>query len=335
MSPDADVWFQNFEDFDEMGNSVVHKYLMTTGFLWTGQFAESNLPVAEGRPQSMEFEKDSVKGHWEINIETGMDFFIINDAVIQKICILGDDVEPCFEGASVTAPKVSSNYTLDDNFKHTLYSMMKDLKFALEKGGQQTMENLETAVVEEAVTSEAEVETPVIDEVEAPAESVTEYKKDDEKAAEEEKESEPNDSESSDKEENKEKEAKKYALLEKELQTLKDSYSALQAQYQELISFKTNVENQQKDQLISEFFMLSDEDKADVIANKEKYTFDEIKAKLSVICFDKKINFTLGEKSEEVASSTEAGVTTYNLNSTQEKNLPDWVKAVKEQQKLG
>lgn len=339
VSPDADVWFQNFEDFDEMGNSAIHKYLMTTGFLWTGQFAESNLPVAEGRPQSMEFEKDSVKGHWETNIETGMDFFIINDAVIQKICILGDDVEPCFEGASVTAPKVSSNYTLDNNFKHTLYSMMKDLKFALEKGGQQTMGNLETPVVEDVATSEVEIEVPVVNEVEAPTESATEYKKDDEET-EEEKESESNDSEPIDKEEDKkdvdkEKEAKNYALLEAELQTLKDSYSALQAQCQELISFKTEVENHQKDQLISEFFMLSDEDKADVIANKEKYTLDEIKAKLSVICFDKKINFTLGEKSEEVASSTEVGVTTYNLNSTQEKNLPDWVKAVKEQQELG
>lgn len=201
------------------------------------------------------------------------------------------------------------------------------------------MENLETPVVEEVATSEVEIEVPVVNEVEAPTESATEYKKDDEET-EEEKESESNDSEPTDKEEDKkdgdkEKEAKNYALLEAELQTLKDSYSALQAQCQELISFKTEVENHQKDQLISEFFMLSDEDKADVIANKEKYTLDEIKAKLSVICFDKKINFTLGEKSEEVASSAEVGVTTYNLNSTQEKNLPDWVKAVKEQQKLG
>jgi hypothetical protein len=65
---------------------------------------------------------------------------------VQKLCILGDDVEPCFEGASVTAPDVSTNFTLDDNFKHTLYSMMKDLQNAL-KGGQQ-MDKLENAAVQ-------------------------------------------------------------------------------------------------------------------------------------------------------------------------------------------
>jgi hypothetical protein len=121
---------------------------MTTGYLWTGQFPESSLPADEGRPQSMEFEKSSVKGKWETNYDNGMDFFIINDAIIQKLCILGDDVEPCFEGASVTAPNVSTKFTLDNNFKHTLYSMMQDLKNALNGGGQQ-MDNLENTVAVE------------------------------------------------------------------------------------------------------------------------------------------------------------------------------------------
>lgn len=45
VSPDAKVWFQDFEDHDNMGNSVIHTYLMTTGYLWTSQFPESSLPV--------------------------------------------------------------------------------------------------------------------------------------------------------------------------------------------------------------------------------------------------------------------------------------------------
>jgi len=75
--------------------------------------------------------------------------------------------------------------------------------------------------------------------------------------------------------------------------------------------------------------MLSDEDKADVISNKEKYTLDEIKSKLSVICFDKKINFnTTEEKTEDIVS--------YTINTSEENDsLPEWVKAVKEQEKLG
>ncbi len=85
----------------------------------------------------------------------------------------------------------------------------------------------------------------------------------------------------------------KYELLESEFNTLKESYSQLQAQYEELMNFKNQIENQKKDELIAEFYMLSDEDKKDVIDNKTNYTLDEIKAKLSVICFDKKINFTM------------------------------------------
>jgi len=53
------------------------------------------------------------------------------------LCILGDDVEPCFEGSSITGvATVNSSYTLDNNFRHTLYSMMQDLKEALDKGEQ-------------------------------------------------------------------------------------------------------------------------------------------------------------------------------------------------------
>ena len=348
VAPDAKVWFQNFEDNDGMGNTVVHKYLMTTGYLWTDQFPESSLPVEEGRPQSMEFQKESVKGRWEINYDNGMDFFIINDAIIQKICILGDDVEPCFEGASVTAPNVSTQFTLDDNFRHTLYSMMQDLKNALNGGGQQ-MENLENTVVVENENTESATEftqaeevnvetTPEVndntEDTSAPADYVKKDDEDDDKPEDNEGGNDSNDDPDDDKDDDDDdkKGAKKYELLEEELNTLKESYSALQNQYQELVNFKNEIDNQKKDALIAEFYMLSDEDKADVISNKEKYTLDEIKAKLSVICFDKKINFTLDK---DVDENKEEDIVTYTLNDNADNSLPDWVKAVKEQEKLG
>lgn len=343
VAPDAKVWFQNFEDSDGMGNTVVHKYLMTTGYLWTGQFPESSLPVEQGRPQSMEFQPDSVQGHWETNYDNGMDFFIINDAIIQKICILGDDVEPCFEGASVTAPDVSTKFTLDDNFKHTLYSMMQDLKNALNGGGQQ-MDNLENTVVvenenadsvteftqtEEAVTETAAEVNNNIEDTSAPTDYVKKDEEDDE-PEDTDGETDSDDENDNDKDEDEDKkDAKKYELLEEELNALKESYSALQGQYQELVNFKREIDNQKKDALIAEFYMLSDEDKADVISNKEKYTLDEIKAKLSVICFDKKINFSLNKETNK-----EEEIVTYNLSNDND-SLPEWVKAVKEQEKFG
>ena len=344
VSPDADVWFQNFEDIDENGNSVIHEYLMTTGYLWTGQFPESSLPADEGRPQSMEFEKSSVKGKWETNYDNGMDFFIINDAIIQKLCILGDDVEPCFEGASVTAPNVSTKFTLDNNFKHTLYSMMQDLKNALNGGGQQ-MDNLENTVavedehIEPVTEFTQEEATDTATEVNESAENTstpTDYVKKEEEDKKEQSESntdenDPEDDDADDEDDKKEN-AKKYELLEEELNTLKESYSVLQNQYQELVNFKKEIDNQKKDALIAEFYMLSDEDKADVVSNKEKYTLDEIKAKLSVICFDKKINFSLNKETED---TKEENIVTYELNNDENNSLPDWVKAVKEQEKLG
>ena len=344
VAPDAKVWFQNFEDHDGMGNSVIHKYLMTTGYLWTEQFPESSLPVKEGRPQSMELQEKSVQGHWETNYDNGMDFFIINDAIIQKICILGDDVEPCFEGASVTAPNVSTKFTLDNNFKHTLYSMMQDLKNALNGGGQQ-MENLENTVSVEEENNTPVVNFTQVDEenskaasevnknIEDTSVSIDFVKKEkDEKEEKDSDDSTDSDSENDEKEDDEDddkKDSKKYELLEEELNTLKESYTILQNQYQELVNFKKEIDNQKKDALIAEFYMLSDEDKADVIRNKEKYTLDEIKAKLSVICFDKKINFTLNKETESEE------IITYNLNNNDKDSLPEWVKAVKEQEKLG
>lgn len=160
VSPDAKVWFQTFEDTDDFGNVETREYLMTTGYLWTSQFKECDLAIKEGRPHSMELDEETLKGHWETNKKSGMDFFIINDAIFSKLCILGDDVEPCFEGSSVTAPKVSTAFTkMDDGFRKTLFTMMQELHFALQ--GEQKMENevINTEVVEEVI--EASVETPV------------------------------------------------------------------------------------------------------------------------------------------------------------------------------
>ena len=137
VAPDAKVWFQKFEDKDDFGNSVTREYLMTTGYLWTHQFEEAKKAIeGNGRPQSMELDNDTLDGKWSTNVNTGVDFFIINDAIFTKLCILGEDVEPCFEGASVTAPDVSTHFTkMDDSFTQTLFTMMQDLKKIVSEGG--------------------------------------------------------------------------------------------------------------------------------------------------------------------------------------------------------
>lgn len=323
VAPDAKVWFQNFEDTDEFGNTVVRKYLMTTGYLWTGQFEEAKLAIDEGRPQSMELDEESLDGHWATNNNTGMDFFIINDAIFSKLCILGDDVEPCFEGANITAPEVSTSFTkIDETFKQTLYSMMQDLKkYALEGG--QSMDNEEKEnIVETVETTSVETETEVTEAEETVVENV-----ETQNSTEVQSETE---SEFTSKEDNKKEEEEKYSLLEKEYNTLQSQFTDLQSKYDELVAFKASIEDKEKDALINKFYMLSDEDKADVIANKAKYTLDDIEAKLSIICVRKKVNFDLEDNSKQ--DNKEEDVTTTFALSDVESDVPAWVSALKNTQ---
>ena len=333
VAPDAKVWFQKFNDSDEFGNEVQREYLMTTGYLWTGQFEEVQTVVDEGKPQSMELDENSLEGHWATNIKNDVEFFIINDAIFTKLCILGDDTEPCFEGASVTKPIVSSNFSksVDDNFKKTLFSMINELKDALKGGNEMAQE--EKLPVDFESQENVEPSEPVVPE-ESPApeenfqasgENENKEPENDFKANEEDdKKEEDNTSEDDDEDK------KKYSLLEQQYNELSTNYNQLKAEYDELVEFKNNVENEKKDALIEEFYMLSEEDKKDVIENKTKYSLDEIKAKLAVICFEKKINFNVEEKTtEEIDSNKDEDVTTTFTYSEDDSSLPDWVKAVK------
>lgn len=351
VAPDAKVWFQKFIDTDEFGNETEREYLMTTGYLWTGQFEECADVISSGKGQSMELDENSLDGHWSQNVKSGMDFFIINDAVFSKLCILGDDVEPCFEGANVTAPDISKTFSLDNNFKKSLYTMIQDLAQVVSEGGQQMneFENMETPVVEEVVEvaeepvveaapevqEEPVVETEAVEveveaaeevvEVEAPAEEApvaSEFKKEEEEEDEESSEEEPEEEEEkADEDEDK----KKYELLVEEHETLQNQFAELQAKYDELVEFKNSIEDAQKDELIEKFSMLSSEDVKDIVENKSNYTYKEIESQLSVL-------FARQKMAEEVKVEEEVP-TTYNLNSGNTAVLPEWFKAAKDAEK--
>lgn len=361
---DAQVWFQKFIDVDMNGVETEREYLMTVGYLWTGQYEEAQriYESPDGNPHSMKLHEETLQGHWSKDIKSGVDFFIINDAIIHNLCILGEDVEPCFEGADITMPKLSSNFSKDSNFVTTLFTMMKELNEVLnnQEGGTSMPENtsaiesveivtdavIETPVVEETVevvenneeisTEMDKVDETVVDENQINTEEFTETivnevvedntsefaKKEDEEENKEDKETESAPEDKKDEDEDEESK-KKYQLLEQDYVELQNKYSALETSYNELVEFKRNIEDKQKDDLIAQFCMLSDEDKEDVIANKSNYSLDEIESKLSVICVRKKVNFDLEANSKQVDS-----VITYNLNDAMSDNLPAWLKAV-------
>ena len=349
VAPDARVWFQKFEDTDDFGNKVTREYLMTTGYLWTGQYEEAKLAIEEGRPQSMELDEETLDGRWSTNNNTGMDFFIINDAIFSKLCILGEDVEPCFEGSSITAPEVSKQFTkMDDDFKKTLFTMMQDLKFALEGGKDMELEEkvtneeeiteaaeevVEENETEEVIENEDSIETETASIEEAPA---AEYEAEEAEEGETPSEEidEPAEEEETEETTEPEVEAEEVEIEEEDVaeesepETVSvEEYSALKAKYEELLTFKNAIEKEKKENLINSFWMLSDEDKKDVRDNINNYSLDDIEAKLSIICVRKKVNFDSEDSAENKNNTEEENttVTTYNLE--QESNVPAWISA--------
>ena len=354
VAPDAKVWFQEFQDTDDFGNVTIREYLMTEGYLWTEQYQECKRVLHNGNPQSMELNKDTLKGHWSTDSNTGIEFFIINDAMFLNLCILGEDVEPCFEGANITAPNISASFSKDSKtIIKTLSDMMLELKFALQ-GGQQEMDGntvipsvaeeeavLENPTVEENLenssTEQDKVdETPVVenqDNTEEFAKNNNEEDKEDESAQDSDnKDSSEDKDDKKEDEEDKNKE-KKYSLeeynaLQSQLDELQEKYSLLEVECNSLREFKNNIEDSKKDELIASFCMLSDEDKQDVIENKSKYSLDDIEAKLSVLCYRKKVNFDLSNEGTDDKVKEETAPMTYNLNETEANAIPAWIKAV-------
>ena len=403
----AKVWFQKFLDDGEFER----EYLMTEGYIWTGQYPESQRIIDRGNNQSMELDQNFIDAHWTKDNKGNPQFFIINEAIISKLCILGEDVEPCFEGASIS----NLQFSFEDSFKEQLFSMMSEMTKILNEGGTPVFTTYEVAIgsplwnslydnvnekfnivavcvegeqtfavlqnredesynrldfsyVEDVFTSE--LQTTVLEDY-VPAEEPqfaladieafeTEYKKakkddeedeeDDDKkpedgaeGEEDKKPEEPSDDDDDDEDEEKKKGKKaKYNLEEiPEYVELLNNYSELETKYNTLVEekaaqdatvatlteYKVAAERKEKMEMINtQFYMLSDDLKADVIENIDTYSLAEIEAKLSVICVRNKVNFNLDDDNKNPGTDP----MTYNLNggSLEDDATPAWIKAV-------
>ena len=330
VAPDAKVWFQNFIDTDEFGNEVEHEYMMTTGYLWTGQFEEVRKVLEEGQPQSMELEDSSLEGHWANDSESGMDFFIINDAMFSKLCILGDDVEPCFEGASITSPDFANGV----EFTRTLYSMIRELQDAIgnREGGLNMPEDFvvtsdgeQIETVEEAVEVEAPTDVETVETQTEPEPEVEETVAEDgdaEKDFVEKKKEETSETSDSEDEKDEDDAEDDEAIVDSKkkrcsLESDEDKFAAIEAELEELRAFKRSVESKEKDALINKYHMLSEEEKAEVVAHKDEYTLEQIDEKLALIYVRNNVDFSTvdGHPVEEMeGADTNDGLLSFSLN---------------------
>ena len=444
----AKVWFQKFLD----DGKDEREYLMTEGYLWTGQYPEAQRIIDEGNNQSMELSNKFLDGTWTKDNNGKPKFFIINEAIIAKLCVLGENQEPCFEGATITQPTIQ--FSFDDDFKNQLFSMMNELKQLIKEGGAPVfttfaveigdalwgalytyleatfprdlkegeeecccrcskysidsiweegaqkfailkerangkLYRLDFSWTEEGFASAGstvEVEksyVPVtekpmfaLEDVEAfeekrysvednsgkddnsktdnPLEGDAKFaKKKDEEEGKAKKEGEgaegddkcpkcgkPKAECTCEKEDDDEddKKKKKYSLeeipeytelldkysnLEKEFNALKETNETLTAQVGELTEFKAEIDRKEKQAMIDGFYMLSDEDKKDVVDNIDTYSLDEIEAKLSIICVRNKVSFNLEDDNKT------QDPTTYSLNGGGEADYtPAWIKSL-------
>lgn len=373
VATDAKVWWQNFVDKD----GVEREYLLTEGYLWTGRYPDCKRIIEKGNHQSMELDRDSLVGEWsKISGEWSKfendehEYFIISDAVFSALCILGEEVEPCFEGANITK-KGGIMYSLDrDEFKEKMLDFMADLKDALNnlgyEGGKQ-VENLNNPTIETPVVETPEVETvvePIVEEetvveevvetpeavegaevaeVEESSEEVEEEfakKKEEGEANEEDSNSEDKKESNSEEEDDKEKKKNysleevveyqelltKYAELEGQFNAITEELNSIKPEYNKLKEKAIEAEEKAKEDMINSFYMLSEEDKAEVRANKANFSLEDIEAKLSVICVRKKVNFDLEESSKN-EDNTETPITTFNVGDSHDAT-PAWLRAV-------
>lgn len=344
----AKVWFQDYLDGD-----VVHTYLVTEGYLWTGQYPEAKRIMTGGNNQSMELDKASLQGSWTYDVNSGMKFFIINDAIFSKLCILGNDMEPCFEGAQIT------KFSLDDEFNNKIYALMKEVREL--KGGNLTVENIKkpeeelkdpvleenaevTPVEDEASVGEAAGEQPVVEESATEEDAGTE-----EPAAKEEPEAAEEPVEEPAGEENHEGENVQFSLddfqnlqesyssleakfndLQTQYNELKESYDSMNTNYSALVEFKNTKDREAKQAMIDSFYMLSDEEKKDAQDNIDKYSLDEIEAKLSIICVHNKLDMSGKADNENNVN------TTFSLDvddDTEDANIPALVSVLRRNRK--
>lgn len=320
---DAKVWFQKFDD-----EGVEREYLVTECYIWTSAYPESQRLFEHGNNQSMELNKETQKGFWAKDNNSGSRFFIYNEALIEKLCILGESVEPCFEGA-----QFKTEFSLEnmEDLRTTMFSMLTELQKTLNKGGShETMdENKKT------------LGNPEDPNFEAKKQPEDENKKNP-KGNPAPEDNKPKDGDNKPADNNKEEPKKKYNLdevteytellgkyetLQGEFETLKQEKSDLETEVTSLREFKLTADRKEKQSMIDGFYMLSDDDKKDVVEHIDTYSLDDIEAKLSIICVRNKVNFNLNNNNEQDDNQPKG---LFNLENPADDNVPEWIKAVRE-----
>lgn len=404
----AKIWFATYLDDDDSE----HEYLCTEGYIWDHAYPEAKRIVEKGNNQSMELDEETLDATWSKDKNGRPEFFIINEALLSKLCILGEESEPCFEGSQIT----SFSLVIDESFQNKLFAMINELKDLIKEGGAKVFNTyaveigdslwsalwayvadhypvddaedgcchcsryaiegiyeedaqkfvilrerdgskyyrLDFSLTEEGGIQAAEELVEVTktfvpsEEPQFATEDIAAYEakyleakaeenKEEEPAAEPEAEPEAepvvySETEYLDLQSKLEEATTKVEDLTNQLNDYAakaEEAAAVMSELESLRLFKKDIEKKEKQAMIAKFYMLSDEDKKDVIENIDTYSLEDIEAKLSVICVRNKVSFAMDDDEEE---SKEEHDTTFNLDADagEDNSTPAWVQAALE-----
>ena len=336
VKQDTKVWWQTFEE-----NGEKRDYMMCEGYLWTEAFPEVKRVIEKGNWQSMEFMPKSLKGEWaEMNHEKGKSslFFMVEDASFRALCILGEDVEPCFETAAIGAP--GTLFTKDNDLSD--FEQIKDNIENSLKGGQTQMpeenqvlapEATEETVEVPAIEEEVVVETVVETEFEAETEIETPVVEEEDATVIEETQTELVVEEPTKDNTIEELRAELTSTTE-QLKAMTESYNKIMDELKSLHQLKNDIESKEKDAFIAAFYMLDEADIAPIREQKDSLSKEDIEKELAVIAFRQKVNFSILEEKEEVVekeTTEEEPIVAFNMNV--EDTTPAWVRAVENNRK--
>lgn len=313
------TWWEKHIDKD----SVEREYLCTEAYLWTGRYDELSILKENKNNQSMELNPETSVGQWT-DMESGC-WYVFTQAEFIGLCILGQDVEPCFEGAGFT-----SNFALDTSFAEKLSAMKEELQFALND-----YKETEEKDDEEEEAFEADGENEDLEDIEPTEEELRQIEKE-----EQELDLEDLNIDSSIDDPNEE----YYAQIKKdflnsqlELAQIKKDYAKLEAENanlkKQLEQYKEKELNDKKFELLEEYSSYIPQDKLEEIkANISNYNLKELDTLAVTTAFEYMKEIMISTKST-ASNKNDFTLLEEEKNNFQNISSNSWQAAVLKKQK--
>lgn len=305
----------------------IREYACTDVIIWN---IDDEAEHIIGKPQSMELDPRTLEGNW-VDTTEGK-YFEFTQASFLGLQVLGDDTEPCFEGASF----FEANLTNEERDKaiayYAIFSQLdatKQLGGIMDKVMQEMLEAIQAQnkeqedekvanftntpdTEEEVGHAQENVEADESTDEESSPNQGEEANKEVEEVEEENDEDSTGDlpensvndfnntpaetDESSEEEANEENFSQKIVELEQELATYKRSIADIQAEVKTLREYKAAVEKEQKQELVNEYqtnYNLSDEMIKPVVDNLDNLeAIEDVKRELAVITLENISSFS-------------------------------------------